>query len=308
MSLYERIKSGEESLSLVGLGYVGMPIAVAFANEGVNVIGFDLNTAKIDLSGLQNQRQQLFHSIILAHSRQAFIEEMADGLISEAQHFRVPCVGRHALQTEKNQRFQGADIFIVRPQLFQIVIPVVATGILAQGTVRGQRIFRLMDPPDPVPERVVIEIDVGEGGKQAAHHQFIGFLGGAVLLHRSGQADQSPHQLILEPGGGGFFAAYSCIFGTAGTSGCLLTLKTKHLVFHGNSPFVVDFRRRQAIRPAVCGSAPTIRQPGREVCCYYNKMRKDLSAAFPALRQHIPLLRNREIKKTKNKIKIVVLC
>ncbi|OUO99176.1 UDP-N-acetyl-D-galactosamine dehydrogenase [Drancourtella sp. An210] len=49
MSLYERIKSGEESLSLVGLGYVGMPIAVAFANEGVNVIGFDLNTAKIDL-------------------------------------------------------------------------------------------------------------------------------------------------------------------------------------------------------------------------------------------------------------------
>lgn len=49
MSLYERIKSGEESLSLVGLGYVGMPIAVAFANEGVNVIGFDLNAAKIDL-------------------------------------------------------------------------------------------------------------------------------------------------------------------------------------------------------------------------------------------------------------------
>lgn len=49
MSLFEKIKSGEESLSMVGLGYVGMPIAVAFANEGVNVIGFDLNAAKIDL-------------------------------------------------------------------------------------------------------------------------------------------------------------------------------------------------------------------------------------------------------------------
>lgn len=49
MSLYQKIKSGEESLSLVGLGYVGMPIAVAFANEGVNVIGFDLNAAKVDL-------------------------------------------------------------------------------------------------------------------------------------------------------------------------------------------------------------------------------------------------------------------
>jgi nucleotide sugar dehydrogenase len=47
--LFEKIKSGEESLSLVGLGYVGMPIAVAFANEGVKVIGFDLNRAKIEL-------------------------------------------------------------------------------------------------------------------------------------------------------------------------------------------------------------------------------------------------------------------
>ena len=48
MSLYEKILSKEESISLVGLGYVGMPIAVAFAKK-VNVIGFDLNAAKIDL-------------------------------------------------------------------------------------------------------------------------------------------------------------------------------------------------------------------------------------------------------------------
>lgn len=48
-TLFEKIKSGEESLSLIGLGYVGMPIAVAFANEGVKVIGFDLNKSKIEL-------------------------------------------------------------------------------------------------------------------------------------------------------------------------------------------------------------------------------------------------------------------
>ena len=47
-TLFSRIKSGEESISLIGLGYVGMPIAVAFANEGVKVIGFDLNKAKIE--------------------------------------------------------------------------------------------------------------------------------------------------------------------------------------------------------------------------------------------------------------------
>ena len=48
MSLYEKIVNREESISLIGLGYVGMPIAVAFANK-VNVIGYDLNAKKIDL-------------------------------------------------------------------------------------------------------------------------------------------------------------------------------------------------------------------------------------------------------------------
>ena len=48
MSLYEKIVSGEEKISLVGLGYVGMPIAVAFAKK-VKVIGYDLNQKKIEL-------------------------------------------------------------------------------------------------------------------------------------------------------------------------------------------------------------------------------------------------------------------
>lgn len=49
MSIYEQILSGEENLALVGLGYVGMPIAVTFAKKGVRVIGFDLNKSKIEL-------------------------------------------------------------------------------------------------------------------------------------------------------------------------------------------------------------------------------------------------------------------
>lgn len=46
--LYEKLVAREEKLSLVGLGYVGMPIAVAFAKK-INVVGFDLNSAKIEL-------------------------------------------------------------------------------------------------------------------------------------------------------------------------------------------------------------------------------------------------------------------
>lgn len=49
MSIYDSLKRNHEALALVGLGYVGMPIAHAFAKKGLNVIGFDLNAEKIDL-------------------------------------------------------------------------------------------------------------------------------------------------------------------------------------------------------------------------------------------------------------------
>src|SRR5690554_6839531 len=48
MNLYEKLLNKEEKMSLIGLGYVGMPIAVAFAKK-LNVLGFDINEEKINL-------------------------------------------------------------------------------------------------------------------------------------------------------------------------------------------------------------------------------------------------------------------
>ncbi|MDC3416605.1 nucleotide sugar dehydrogenase [Aquibacillus salsiterrae] len=48
MNLYENIVNREEKISLIGLGYVGMPIAVAFAKKA-DVIGFDVNKQKTEL-------------------------------------------------------------------------------------------------------------------------------------------------------------------------------------------------------------------------------------------------------------------
>jgi UDP-N-acetyl-D-galactosamine dehydrogenase len=45
MNLYNRIVNRGEKISLIGLGYVGMPIAVAFAKK-TDVIGFDVNIEK----------------------------------------------------------------------------------------------------------------------------------------------------------------------------------------------------------------------------------------------------------------------
>jgi len=49
MSLYQKLINKKENLALVGLGYVGLPIAIAFAKRGINVIGFDLNKEKLNL-------------------------------------------------------------------------------------------------------------------------------------------------------------------------------------------------------------------------------------------------------------------
>lgn len=48
MKLYEELLEKKTKLSLVGLGYVGMPIAVAFAKK-IDVVGYDLNARKIEL-------------------------------------------------------------------------------------------------------------------------------------------------------------------------------------------------------------------------------------------------------------------
>ena len=48
ISLYQSILEKREKISLVGLGYVGMPLAVAFSSK-VDVIGFDISDKKIQV-------------------------------------------------------------------------------------------------------------------------------------------------------------------------------------------------------------------------------------------------------------------
>ena len=76
LELYSKLINGEESLSLIGLGYVGMPIAVAFAQKGINVIGFDLNKNKIELykSGI-DPTKEVGDEVIKASSVQFTADE-----------------------------------------------------------------------------------------------------------------------------------------------------------------------------------------------------------------------------------------
>jgi len=46
--MYQQLLDKESKLALIGLGYVGLPIALAFARN-INVIGFDINEKRVDM-------------------------------------------------------------------------------------------------------------------------------------------------------------------------------------------------------------------------------------------------------------------
>ncbi|MEX2379851.1 MAG: nucleotide sugar dehydrogenase, partial [Vicingaceae bacterium] len=48
MSIYQKLLNKEESLAVIGLGYVGLPIALAFAKK-IKVIGFDISEERVEM-------------------------------------------------------------------------------------------------------------------------------------------------------------------------------------------------------------------------------------------------------------------
>ena len=47
--IYEQLKNHETKLSVIGLGYVGLPLAVAFSEEGLDVVGYNRSQWRVDL-------------------------------------------------------------------------------------------------------------------------------------------------------------------------------------------------------------------------------------------------------------------
>ncbi|GIT28734.1 MAG: hypothetical protein Ct9H300mP1_07800 [Planctomycetaceae bacterium] len=47
-SLHAAIQDKSARIGIIGLGYVGLPLANAFINAGFTVLGFDVDQAKVD--------------------------------------------------------------------------------------------------------------------------------------------------------------------------------------------------------------------------------------------------------------------
>lgn len=88
MSLFEKLQSKEEKIAVIGLGYVGLPLAIEFAKT-YNVVGFDVNKEKLDkyMSGVD-----VTDEVGDAMVRQTTMEFSSDENDLQASKFHVVAV------------------------------------------------------------------------------------------------------------------------------------------------------------------------------------------------------------------------
>ena len=155
MNLYEKIVNREEKISLTGLGYVGMPIAVAFAKK-VDVIGYDCNAAKIELykSGIDPTGE--VGNDVIANTTVLFTNDPA--ALRQAKFHIV------AVPTPVNSDHT--------PDLFPVES---ASRILGQNLTRGSVVVYESTVYPGVTEEICIPILERESGMKCGVDFFVGY-------------------------------------------------------------------------------------------------------------------------------------
>lgn len=121
--LVARIESGDAVVAIVGLGYVGLPLAMAFARAGLRTIGLDTDTARV--TALQQGRSH--------------VDDVPDAMLQAATRFEA---------TDDPARLREADaVFLCVPTPFDAAkTPVLdyvrsASDTVARNLVDGQLVI-----------------------------------------------------------------------------------------------------------------------------------------------------------------------
>ena len=188
---------------------------------------------EVFLANLHHDRQQFLHAPVLANGEERLGKETVHLIIGIPKDQGVMCISCHAAHAKENKRFQASDILIGAPEQVHVVVAgASARGSAACAVGCQPRLFG-MYPADQFPNRIFVEVHIGDCGKKSLDHQpphLWRCLHTAV--RGSGQSNQSAGQFVLKLCDIGGLAAYSRFSDTAGAGRCLLALKAKHFTFH----------------------------------------------------------------------------
>ena len=93
MNLEEKIESGEALVSIIGMGYVGLPLALAFARKGYKVVGFDIDENKVKALNAGQSYIRHIDAVEVAKARSAgLFEATADYSRLELTDVIIICV------------------------------------------------------------------------------------------------------------------------------------------------------------------------------------------------------------------------
>src|SRR5512138_1287647 len=89
----EKVRRGPVTVAVVGLGYVGLPLAVGFARAGARVIGIDVNAERVaSLNGGQSHIPDVPGTDVAAAVSEARFRATTDFAASAAADASVICV------------------------------------------------------------------------------------------------------------------------------------------------------------------------------------------------------------------------
>lgn len=159
MTLQERVESRQFTVAVVGLGYVGLPLAVEFARRGIRTFGIDIDASKIDaLRGGHNYIQDLDDDVVA--------QVVGSGLLSASTSYDVT---------------GGCDaIYICVPTPFTpnkepdiSYIIQAAEGIARE--LRGDQVIILKSTTFPTTTEKYVQPILESGGRQVGVDVFLAF-------------------------------------------------------------------------------------------------------------------------------------
>lgn len=164
-ALRKRLEDGTATIGVVGLGYVGLPLAVEYANRGFRTLGYDLNTQRVErLNAGENYIDDLADEVVARVVEEGRLSAVSTFDSAEAVDVFFICVPTpvtahkdpdasyiEAATTAIAEHLRPGQLVVLKSTTYpgtteELVQPILAAAAEAQGLALGEDYFLAFSP------------------------------------------------------------------------------------------------------------------------------------------------------------------